>query len=571
MRYIALACDYDGTLAHDGNVDDTTVEALQTVRDTGRKLILVTGRELDDLIEIFPQLELFDLVVAENGALLYRPENRQEFTLAEPPPLELIRALKERGVTPLSAGRVIIATREPHQSTALDAIHELGLEHQVIFNKGAVMILPPGVNKASGLSAALEELNLSHHNVVAVGDAENDQSLFDYSECAVAVANAVPSLKERADWVTEGDHGAGVIELIERLVTYDLEGLALDLTRHDILLGTRESGEPVFLKPYGAGVLVAGPSGSGKSTLTTGILERLVEPGYQLVLVDPEGDYEAFEGPIYLGDPKTTPSIDEVLRVLAKPGESVATGLLGIQLRDRPGFFESLLPRLQELRSRSGRPHWIVVDEAHHLLPASWDPASITIPQELNNMLLITVHPQMVAPAILSTIGVVIAVGESPQETIRGFCEASGDEPPEMEEVTLESGEVYVWLRQKGEPPFKLISEPPRVELQRHRRKYAEGELIPEEHFFFRGPHDKLNLRAQNLVIFTQLAEGVDDETWLFHLHQGDYSNWFRAVIKDDELAADAERVERQTGLSADESRDQIKAAIEERYTLPVE
>src|SRR5947209_6225494 len=142
MRYLALATDYDGTLAHDGVVAEKTVEALLTFRKSGRVLILVTGRELDDLETVFSRLDLFQRVVAENGALLYNPESRQKRALAKPPPKVFLDDLSRRGVTPISVGEVIAATWHPHENAVLDSIRDLGLELQVIFNKGAVMILP---------------------------------------------------------------------------------------------------------------------------------------------------------------------------------------------------------------------------------------------------------------------------------------------------------------------------------------------------------------------------------------------------------------------------------------------
>src|SRR5262249_11952320 len=169
MRYLVLATDYDGTLAKDGQVDEPTVAALERLRDSGRRLILVTGRELDELLGIFPQVDLFERVVAENGGLLYRPAGREEEGVAGQAPAALIEAIRKRGVRPLSVGRSIIATREPHHGAVLEAIHELGLEWQVIFNKGAVMVLPSGVNKATGLAVALKELNLSPHNTAGIG------------------------------------------------------------------------------------------------------------------------------------------------------------------------------------------------------------------------------------------------------------------------------------------------------------------------------------------------------------------------------------------------------------------
>jgi len=226
LRYLALACDYDGTIASDSVVSERTIDALVDVKNSGRKLILVTGRELDDLLKVFPQLEIFDRVVAENGALLYRPGTREERILAERPPEEFIRALIHRGAERVSVGRVIVATWRPHETTAVEVIRDFGLELQVIFNKGAVMILPSGVNKATGLSAALDELDLSAHNVVGIGDAENDHAFLSVCECSVAVQNALDTLKQRVDWVTSGSHGDGAVELMQALIATDLEHLA---------------------------------------------------------------------------------------------------------------------------------------------------------------------------------------------------------------------------------------------------------------------------------------------------------------------------------------------------------
>ena len=211
MRFHALATDYDGTLAYDGRVDGPTLAALERLRATGRKLILVTGRELPELIICMPQLELFDLVVAENGALLYRPSDKETRTLAKPPPESFVAELRRRGIRRVSVGKVIVATWVPHETTVLQVIRDQGLDLQVIFNKDAVMVLPAGVNKATGLIAALADLGLSQHETVAIGDAENDLSFLAICACAVGVANALPSVKERVDWVTTGERGAGTM------------------------------------------------------------------------------------------------------------------------------------------------------------------------------------------------------------------------------------------------------------------------------------------------------------------------------------------------------------------------
>jgi HAD superfamily hydrolase (TIGR01484 family) len=221
-RVLALATDYDGTLAHHGRVDPSTVAALRRLRESGRRLLLVTGRELPDLCQTFDHTSLFDLVVAENGGLLYEPATGREQALAAPPPEALLHALEEAGVDPLSVGRVIVATLEFHEAAAREAIGRLGLAYEIIFNKDAVMLLPAGVDKASGLAVALRELGIAPADVVGVGDAENDHALLRFTGLGVAVANALPALKERADHVTTGERGAGVAELIDRILRGDV-------------------------------------------------------------------------------------------------------------------------------------------------------------------------------------------------------------------------------------------------------------------------------------------------------------------------------------------------------------
>jgi hypothetical protein len=257
--------------------------------------------------------------------------------------------------------------------------------------------------------------------------------------------------------------------------------------------------------------------------------------------------------------------VDEVLQLLEKPNANAVVNLLGVPLVDRPAFFAGLLPRLQEMRVKSGRPHWIVVDETHHLMHTTWEPAPITLPQELKGMLFITVHPEMVSPAALSSVDAIIAVGTEPHEVIRAFADTVSGTQPEIGAVKLQPGEASFWDRSR--PPFKIRGAPPRREHRRHRRKYAEGDL-GDHSFYFRGPESKLNLRVQNLVLFNQIAAGIDDDTWLHHLRRGDYSRWFREAIKDDELAAEAKRLENDN-VPAEESRRRIAEAIEERYTLP--
>lgn len=573
MRYIALATDYDGTLAHHGTVADNALEALEKVKASGRKLVLVTGRHLNDLQKVFPGLDIFDYAVVENGALLYRPSTKEEKVLCEPPPAEFLDLLKQHGV-PFETGRVIVSTWTPHHVAVLDAIRELGLDLQVVFNKGAVMVLPSGVNKATGLHDALEALQFSFHNSVALGDAENDHALLWAAECGVAVANAVPSLLVRADVRTQNRDGAGVIEIAEQLLRDDLAIYDERLHRHSIALGAHaqtDGHHPRQVCVYGQrrGILIAGPSASGKSTTVAGILEQLTEQKYQFCLIDPEGDYEYFAGALSFGTAKEKPDPEAISKALESPDRSVIVNLMALPIADRPEYFSALLPRILERRTRTARPHWLVIDEAHHLFPTSWSPAAATIPPALEGMILITVHPEHVSPAALRVVDVALATGQNASETLTAFAKVVGvPSPPHIEEAP-QSGQALVWFK-NSHKPILIATHVSKGERRRHRRNYAEGELSPDQCFYFRGSEGKLNLRAQNLITFMQMADGVDDQTWLFHLQQGDYSQWFETRIKDHDLARAARAIERNHRLSPRESREQIRAAIESRYTAAV-
>jgi hydroxymethylpyrimidine pyrophosphatase-like HAD family hydrolase len=565
VHYVALACDYDGTLATDGRVDAMVLDALERLRKSGRKLLLVTGREIEDLERVFPKLEQFDHIVAENGAVLYQPAEKKARPLAEPPPAPFIETLRRSKVAPLSVGHVIVATREPHETIVLKIIRELGLELQIIFNKGAVMVLPSGVNKATGLQAALGGLGLSPHNVAAIGDAENDHAFLRLCGCSAAVANALPMIKETADIVTAGARGAGVIELIEQMLQDDLAGVERLKQRHRVLLGEDVGGEVIHLPTRDTNVLLAGTSGGGKSTLSTGLLERLSEEGYQFCVIDPEGDYERFERALVIGDSEQPPNPDKVLDALDRGQQSIVVNLLAIKVEDRPRFFAELLPNLQQLRNRTARPHWIVVDEAHHMLPPDWQLAA-EMSEQWTGVFLITVHPDKVAPAVLKAVDTLIVLGRSIDETVDGFRRQVGW-PAAGPLPTLEPGEALLFLCEADRPPQRFRINPPKGERQRHVRKYAEGKLADDRSFYFRGPEGRLNLRAHNLELFMQIADGVDDETWLHHLRAGDYSRWFRKAIKDDELSAAAAKIESRANLAPAESRAHIRDAIEKRYT----
>lgn len=387
-------------------------------------------------------------------------------------------------------------------------------------------------------------------------------------DLSVAVANALPAVKDTADFVTTSDHGHGVSQLMEKVVADDMADCDIHLHRHFLTLGTHGD-QAVSVSPHGRSVLICGPSASGKSTIATRFVEALQERKHQFCLIDPEGDYEGLEGAVAFGGPRLMPSEVEILRLLEDTEANAVVCLTGMQISDRPQFFLKLLSRLLQMRSRTGHPQWLILDEAHHLLPADWVPPEGTLPPELNNVVLITVHPELLSTSLLSKVGTVLALGETAAKTLDTFAKSAGHVPPSAESAAPGVGEFLIWSCDRDDNPITARAQQCKMDRLRHRRKYAAGELPPDRSFYFTGAAGKMNLRAQNLMLFLQLADGIDDATWDFHLHRHDYSKWFREGIKDDNLADQAADIESRKSVTPQESRALIRAAVEQDYTLP--
>lgn len=257
------------------------------------------------------------------------------------------------------------------------------------------------------------------------------------------------------------------------------------------------------------------------------------------------------------------------MQLLSKPDGNAVINLVGLKFTDRPAFFMSLLGRIRDLRAKTGRPHWLIVDEAHHVLPADWQPAELALPQRLDGVLMVSVTPSMVAPSALRLVDTVIVIGEKPREMLAEFAQVHEHAPPEVPLERIPQGEAVIW--HPPEAPRHLVLEPSHSDRRRHLRKYAEGALPEDRSFYFRGPEGKLNLRAHNLILFTDLADGVDRDTWLYHWKRGDVSDWLRTCVKDDELTGQVESLEQQMPDDPDASRRAVRDLIEAHYTLPAE
>jgi hypothetical protein len=170
------------------------------------------------------------------------------------------------------------------------------------------------------------------------------------------------------------------------------------------------------------------------------------------------------------------------------------------------------------------------------MLPPVLGTASVTLPREFIGTIIVTVDPHHMARPALEAVTKVITVGVDAVGTMRTFFDRLGTQTPELAERSLERGEALLWEHERGAVRW-LYTIRPQAQRLRHTRKYAEGELGDDKSFDFRGPERTLNLKAQNLSVFLQLAEGVDDATWLHHLRGGDYSRWLAEANKDEEIS----------------------------------
>ncbi len=565
MQYHVLAADFDGTIAEQGVVPQSTLDALQKIKDSGRKLVLVTGRRLEPLLELMPNIDLFDQVIVENGAVMFTPSDGKETLLVAAPPSELLQKMRERGVERIECGRVIVATWRPHETIALDVISELAIDTQIIFNKDAVMLLPSGCNKAFGLGFALDALQISPLNAVCVGDAENDQPMMRLCGVSVAVDNALDAVKEMCRIVTKSPRGAGVEELCAMILDDDLQFLGA--TSKDVLpFGLRLDGSPLTVRMTGESMLVTGGPGGGKSTFAMQFIEQLTERGAQACIVDPEGDYAGIAGAINLGAGDRAPTVEEIVNLMEKPGQHCVVSVFSIEKKDRPEYFNRLLRSLSELRSRTGRPHWIIVDEAHYAAPVDWKPAEQWNPTELKAIMFITAFHDRLSKVIFDGVDWVVSIAEDPLEALQAISERMAVSTPIVYEPEDQQVHRALSWRVAEVEAIWFSRLPSELDNQRHRHSLFEGEMEDEHQFVFRGANNQFSLRATNLKRFIELAQGLDSSTWWFHLKRNDYSNWIEHVIKDYGLAEEVRAIESSQDSSPEQSRDAVQQTIEKRF-----
>lgn len=415
MRYVVLAAGFDGTLARDGRCDVRCIDALRQLSATGRKLILVTGRELRRLLEMFPEARLFDYIVAENGAVLHRTATRQSEILGQAPPEILLQELRRQHVAPLSVGSSIISTKAEHLDAAGEALRKLKLhmDYELVTNDDTLLILPPGIDKATGMNEALRELGLSRHNLVAIGNAENDLPMLAWAEHAVVVSNAAESIKQVADRVTDGAYCDGFLELSRDLIATDL---ATSVPRRRVVLGKGEDGSEVTLSPCQDSVLVTGADEGARAMICNRLLEQLMQQDYQCCVIGADRNVPvasprgAFATMSSWGDAHEAPRLTDVLTAFEIPTHSLEINLASLPSETRPVFVDALLLQLQALHDRAGRPHCILIHHAHHFLTGSQAANAIRRLSEVT-MIYSTADAEQLPAGVLADVKLTIAAG----------------------------------------------------------------------------------------------------------------------------------------------------------------
>lgn len=564
--YRALAVDYDGTLSTTSTPVEEVLEAVRSARGAGLKVVLVTGRVFPDLRAHFPGVEVeFDGIVAENGAVIWTPLSGER-TLAAPVGEDVEAMLLGSGV-PCHRGRVLLATEARYDQLVFRAISAAGVEYHVVYNRGAMMILPPGVSKGAGLFEALGELGISHHSVIGVGDAENDHSLVEFCELGVAVANAVPSLQSHADIVLGEPNGRGVIELLRGPL---LQGdIRVRPKRWQIEVGTGPGGYPVCLPASQTNLLIVGGSGSGKSYLAGLVIERLSAKGYCTCALDPEGDHVTLgnlRGVLAVGGTAGLPAGEQVAELLTHRFGSVVIDMSKLSPAQKRQYAEGYLRALMALRRATGLPHWIVIDEAPQLLGP--DSGTDVCGPRSQGICLVTYQPGSLPAGVLPQMDVVLVVhgGERILNQLPGVVPGG----PLDETTPLRRGQALL-LDGERSLRFQIASrQRPHV---RHWHKYLLSRLPLSSQFFFRTAGGPTGAAAANIAEFHHEIERAADEVIRHHLLHGDFSRWLEKTLQDRALAGLVRQIESgMQGNGLEEimaARERLIIAVEDRYGVP--
>jgi hydroxymethylpyrimidine pyrophosphatase-like HAD family hydrolase len=573
VRFAALACDYDGTLAFADRIGPEAFAGLERARQAGLRLILVTGRTFFDLTRVCERLDLFDGVVAENGAVLYFPQAGALRDQAPPPPARLLAELDHRGIF-YQAGRVIVATARADEAGAREALAATGVSLELVYNRSALMLLPQGVSKGTGVRQVIHELGLSPHDVLALGDAENDTELFAACGFTGCPADAVPMLRDRADWIFPGENGRAIAAAIAGPILGD--ELRVDRSaRHRVDLGWAPgTGAHVTIPSRGVNLLVPGDPGSGKSWLAGALVERLHEQRYAVCVIDPEGDYHVLGrlpsiAWLEVGD--DTSMEQAMARFRDDPRACVVLDLSALSHPKKLQIIETALELARTLRQRLGRPHWIVLDEAHYSLHRR-GVRETAIGLEHKGFCLVTYKPSWLRPSVLRGIdALALARTTLPEEVsfLRDWLAGAGEPSQRAIEILpyLPSGEFVLIQRDGGIGALTFTPSPRQTPHVRHLRKYADSQVPADQRFFFRDPEGRILMAADSFGAFRDAVASAPEGTLAHHAARGDFSRWVLDVFGDRTLGHQVRKLEaRWTRGEIRDLRPRLKELVAVRY-----
>lgn len=545
----AVAVDLDGTIATQDSVSDVALKAVRDMRFRRVRTLLVTGRTMAALYEGFPGLvDEFDAVVAENGGVLL--EGGRERTLSDPVPAALAESLERQGI-PLQRGQVLLATGAAHDEEVLREIGMQGLDCWLLRNRGELMVLPAGVSKGTGVAAAMAGLGLSEHSLIAVGDAENDHSLFEAAELAAATSDAVPALRDHADLVLAAPNGDGVAGLIFGPVLSGEERPRSD--RRQLVLGTLANGSEAKVPSTPSTMLVVGGSGRGKSFLAGVIAEQLVEAGYSLVVVDPHGEQTSLGqlAGVTVCRPEQAGDVRSAVQQLRR-GTSVVVDLSGVG--DCSEILDELATVISRTRADTGFPHWILIDEAqdylgqHGHLRSAFDPTA-------GGYCLVTYRPEELCSEVLAAADVVLSVSPPVDQVLGGHgLPASGLPKALAGQATIVRADIAA-----APQAFSVASR--HTTHQRHEHKYSRVLMPQGKGFRFRRDASEALPEARSVEQFRADLQQIDPAVVGFHLGRGDFSRWLGESLQDRKLADLAARLERE--VAARHEADVVHARIE--------
>jgi hydroxymethylpyrimidine pyrophosphatase-like HAD family hydrolase len=522
-----IGVDYDGTVARDGHLSQAAAAALEEARRAGFRVVLVTGRIFEELARVAPGIaDRFDLIVAENGAVAFR--HGHLLPLAKPVDDGLVQELTRLG-TGVRRGHVIAALSGSHRALVAAAIERCGLDCQIVTNRSELMILPRDVSKASGLEYAVEALGGSLHTTLAIGDAENDIAMVLSCEIGAAVGGSVDALLRDADVVAGASNGEGVAEILRGPIF--TEGRRVHGARWHITVGTDPSGHQFALPSSQVNILVSGPSGSGKSYVAGLLAEKLVQLGYDMLVFDPEGDYATLAelpGVITVGQ-HAIPEPDDLIAFLRRRG-SLVVDLSAHSTERRQQFMRQFASPLAEFRDKTGRPDWVLIDEAqvpygqHSPLAAFYQPS-------LYSHLFVSYQVAQLDRQVLDSIDITITpTGDGSTASVSRKGPASA------------STVVKLAHRQLGH--------------LRHEHKYASWGVPAERGFWFRdGPGPANGAVAHNLEELKRILPTCSDDALRHHANGHDFSRWVDHVFADHDLAAEMATVESKIQLAVDSTQ----------------